>query len=203
MTALNITDFSKYYPLALRTARNDKITMEYQALHASMGLVTEIGELVDNLKRQVFYGTPENVVNFKEEIGDVLWYIALGYFSSEETDLEFPVAGWPLSLNLLSRSNEPRDIVSILGELTKLAAIPAAYIMRLDPDSQEYRDTYFLEDLRRIYVKLVHICELKGFSITECMEANIRKLMKRYPDGFSEFNAVNRDTVKELEHIAA
>jgi len=46
-------------------------------LHASMGIVTEAGELMDALKKHVFYGKTLDEVNVKEEIGDLFWYIAV------------------------------------------------------------------------------------------------------------------------------
>ena len=33
----------------------------------------------------------------------------------------------------------------------------------------------------------------QGFSLDDCMETNIDKLKKRYPDGFSETRSVNRE----------
>lgn len=46
-------------------------------LHASMGLVTEGGELADALKKHIFYGKPLDVINIAEEMGDVMWYMAI------------------------------------------------------------------------------------------------------------------------------
>ena len=46
-------------------------------LHGAMGVVTEAGELMDALKKQVFYGTEPDKVNIKEEIGDLFWYIGI------------------------------------------------------------------------------------------------------------------------------
>ena len=46
--------------------------------HASKGLVTEAGELTDALKRVLIYGKPLDRTNVLEEIGDILWYAALG-----------------------------------------------------------------------------------------------------------------------------
>ena len=45
--------------------------------HAVYGLVTEAGEIMDAWKRYIFYGTPLDIKNIKEELGDVLWYVAL------------------------------------------------------------------------------------------------------------------------------
>lgn len=47
-------------------------------LHAAMGMDTEAGEFMDQLKKHLFYGKPLDEVNLREEIGDLLWYIAIG-----------------------------------------------------------------------------------------------------------------------------
>lgn len=54
-----------------------RLTPEARALHAIMGLTTEVGELTDVWKRRIFYGREIDVVNAREEIGDVLWYLAI------------------------------------------------------------------------------------------------------------------------------
>ena len=46
-------------------------------LHASMGLVTESAEFVDTIKKTLFYGKQLDTTNLKEEIGDILWYVAI------------------------------------------------------------------------------------------------------------------------------
>jgi NTP pyrophosphatase (non-canonical NTP hydrolase) len=55
-------------------------------LHAAMGISTEAGELMDAFKRKIFYGKPLDVVNVKEEIGDLMWYVAI---LLRELDLDF------------------------------------------------------------------------------------------------------------------
>lgn len=46
-------------------------------LHASIGLATESGEILDMIKKHIFYGKPLDLVNASEEIGDTLWYCGL------------------------------------------------------------------------------------------------------------------------------
>jgi NTP pyrophosphatase (non-canonical NTP hydrolase) len=46
-------------------------------IHALVGLSTEVGELTDIWKKYVFYGKPIDVTNAKEEVGDILWYLAI------------------------------------------------------------------------------------------------------------------------------
>lgn len=55
-------------------------------LHAAMGIGTEAGELLDAFKRKIFYGKDLDVVNVKEEIGDLMWYVAI---LLRELDLDF------------------------------------------------------------------------------------------------------------------
>lgn len=48
-----------------------------RALHATMGISTEAGELLDVLKKHIFYGKDVDWVNLEEEMGDLFWYLAV------------------------------------------------------------------------------------------------------------------------------
>ena len=52
-------------------------TRDFRLMHASMGLSGEAGELIDTIKKHIFYNKPLDVKNIKEEAGDILWYIAI------------------------------------------------------------------------------------------------------------------------------
>lgn len=54
-----------------RRLYDDKIL---RLLHATQGMATEAGEMVDALKKYLFYGKPLDEVNLMEELGDSLWY---------------------------------------------------------------------------------------------------------------------------------
>src|SRR5579871_1585927 len=45
--------------------------------HAIAGMVTEVGELQDILKKYYYYDKNINPVHLREEIGDLLWYVGL------------------------------------------------------------------------------------------------------------------------------
>ena len=45
--------------------------------HAVMGIVTEAGELMDTVKKVKIYQAKLDKTNLKEEIGDVMWYLAI------------------------------------------------------------------------------------------------------------------------------
>lgn len=46
-------------------------------IHACFGMQTETAEFTDAVKKSLFYGKPLDIVNLKEELGDLMWYIAL------------------------------------------------------------------------------------------------------------------------------
>jgi NTP pyrophosphatase (non-canonical NTP hydrolase) len=46
-------------------------------LHAAIGLSTESNELLDVFKKHLFYGKEIDMINVKEELGDICWYIAI------------------------------------------------------------------------------------------------------------------------------
>ena len=49
----------------------------WDMLHAAMGLATEAGEFLDVYKKKLFYNKKADFVNLDEEIGDILWYVAI------------------------------------------------------------------------------------------------------------------------------
>ena len=46
-------------------------------LHGSIGVSTEAGELLDAMKKFIFYGRSIDRANVKEELGDILYYASL------------------------------------------------------------------------------------------------------------------------------
>ncbi len=66
--------------LLLRLQKQDR------SIHAIMGLTTEIGELTDNFKKHIFYGAELDLTNIDEELGDILWYLAI---LMDEWDIDF------------------------------------------------------------------------------------------------------------------
>lgn len=46
-------------------------------LHGAMGLCTESGEFLDQLKKHIYYGRDLDATNLEEEVGDMFWYMAI------------------------------------------------------------------------------------------------------------------------------
>jgi len=75
----------KYKDLVLKTESKDfdsiasrlKEKRAIRLLHGTCGLATEAGEILDTVKKHVFYGKEIDTVNMIEEIGDIMWYSSI------------------------------------------------------------------------------------------------------------------------------
>jgi len=70
-------DFGIYQQQAMRTAKPMSTEIE-NLMHAAIGACGEVGELADALKKTWLYGKPLDRDNVAEELGDILWYVAIG-----------------------------------------------------------------------------------------------------------------------------
>lgn len=66
-------NFNEYQKLALRTANKDKDLV----LNAALGLTGESGEVADIIKKYLFQGHELDKEKIIDELGDILWYIAI------------------------------------------------------------------------------------------------------------------------------
>lgn len=74
-------DLKQYIEAAKRTESGsteyDAKRVDIRILHGIMGLVTESGELMDAVKKSIFYEKELDRVNLVEELGDIMWYMAI------------------------------------------------------------------------------------------------------------------------------
>jgi len=76
-------DSNKYLELSNRTCKHISeegvviLPEMYDLLHATLGISGEAGELLDAVKKSFIYNKELDFVNAKEELGDILWYVAL------------------------------------------------------------------------------------------------------------------------------
>lgn len=62
-----------YSSIIERFSSNDIVNLT----HGVIGIETEAGELLDVVKKFLFYGKEIDFINVKEEVGDLLFYVAL------------------------------------------------------------------------------------------------------------------------------
>lgn len=85
-------------------------------LHVAMGLCTEAGEFVDQLKKHIFYGKTLDKVNLIEELGDSSWYeriacdaLEIGYLDMLERNIAKLRARFPEKFS--EERAQTRDLV--------------------------------------------------------------------------------------------
>ena len=67
----------KSEPLELSLTKSKLQNQNYvRGLHHALGIGTKVIELQYSFKRALFYNTALDIINIKEELGDVMWYIA-------------------------------------------------------------------------------------------------------------------------------
>lgn len=114
---MNISD---YQLKAARTCAKIEGHPIMDDLHMVLGMQTEVAEIADVYKKAIAYKKTLDLVNVKEELGDVMWYIA-------------------------------------------------------------------------------NLCNMHGWDLRDILATNIAKLEARYPEKFTEKNALNRNLEHERE----
>jgi NTP pyrophosphatase (non-canonical NTP hydrolase) len=74
---MKVIELNEYQKLAGRTSRPFPTPVQ-DLQHAQLGIASEGGEIADTLKKHIAYNQPLDTENLKEELGDLMWYVALG-----------------------------------------------------------------------------------------------------------------------------
>lgn len=69
--------FDEYIKNVKRTESPNFAVADPRLLHGAIGCCTEAGELLDAVKKCLFYNRVLDHINIEEEIGDLMWYVAL------------------------------------------------------------------------------------------------------------------------------
>lgn len=158
----------------LEASRTCKDLGENNFMHMKMGVMTEIGEIVDIFKKNLAYGKPIDVVNLGEEIADVAWYIV----------------NWDTFNEMLSSVKETAKNESLGDILQSLDWINNYYSVCIDNDYFETNEQLGL---------LKSIADYYNLNFYELLDKNIAKLRTRFPEKFTEEAALNRDLEKERQ----
>lgn len=127
----------------------------------ALGLIGETGEVADIVKKHLWHGKPLDREHFIEELGDVAWYAVA---SALTQDRHVTPMRSPLGVGL---AEDVEDLFRAVAEVVTDAPYEGVV---LD----------YLADLAS------HV----GATLDDVLEANMRKLDKRYPKGFVEGGGV-------------
>lgn len=140
--------------------------------HAICGLGTELVELC----------LSADETNIKEELGDLLWYLAI---LCDEWKLNFVASEF-------ETCDPYRGLSSEVGQLIDLYKRAVFYGQTFEPMLAQ-------QAVSSILSHVASIAFFNGFTVNDVQECNIAKLRRRYPNKFTQYDAVNRDVKNELE----
>lgn len=158
-----------------------------QLIHAQIGMVTELGELGDLLKRELAYGKEFDRINLMEECGDFLWYFML-YCDERAIHTRF-LDETVVECESAPTVTEPDE--SLFRVLTSSAAMLVAR-EHLGISTLDERDMA-KGSLMLIYALLAKY----DFTMAQCLVANDAKLELRTGKKFDAHRILNRDTEAE------
>lgn len=102
-----------------------------------------------------------------------------------------------MNMDLEKREALSNMIFGITGETGEVVDLFKKHLFQgHDLDIQHLK-----EELGDVMFYMVNLCNLIGVQMEDIIEGNHNKLLKRYPDGFSEEASIKREDAKEEENI--
>lgn len=194
-----IESFKQYSEFAKRTLRKKDSKIEND-FHMYSGMLTELGEFLDPLKKYIAYGKEIDFTNLKEELGDHCWYIACKMVMDAEnnqvSERLFDLTDRTILANL---ENSPTKEVpkwnskSWRKEKRRKEKEECLTFLIGISKSLNYDST----DLSYILM----VCKMFKFDFFEILTLNIEKLSKRYKEKFTEKEALSRNLEEERKAL--
>lgn len=180
----------EYVPLAVRTEK--PLQGVDRLVHACMGLVTELGEVTTEIKRMHIYGKPfdaERKANILEEIGDVMWYIAI--LLNEIVPVAQLKDSPPFPDKLPEElSNWPALVLALGADCGQICI--CTDVLGGDGEVEPEVVVAMMKSIAHIIGRLSFIALKCDSTIEQALAANIAKLQVRYPDKYSNELAEGR-----------
>lgn len=177
---------SEYQKEAERTLV--RINSDEDRLHLGMGLIGEMGEIVDYFKKVHFQGHTPSREKLVSELGDLLWYTAT-YCTTCGWNLEEiwnTAAGNPNCDPAFSNSALFELILDIMHALVKFNQRSVRHSN--NPRAHKAPSLHFHTFIRG-FKRLLWAWRVP---VEEAAISNNQKLQKRYPNGFSAEDSMRR-----------
>ena len=153
---------------------------EQRVLHAIIGVLTEVEELLDN-----HIGDEQDFTNMLEEAGDITWYLAI---IGREYQLDYP------QIIVKEKNTEPMKLVlKIIKNTCKLLDMMKKKIYYNKPVDE----FTFKTITNLVMLDISDYMNTYDIDIEKSFDVNIAKLKARYGEKFSSEKAINRDLETE------
>ena len=192
--------FADYIPLATRTCK--LLPFADHINHMGLGIVGEMGEIVDQLKKAYIYGKAIDQVNIVEEVGDVAWYVAgvAQFYPNLHSFIESDELKNSINHEKLA---EAKSKITRTALLNTMSAANLVVDMGILADEAGEPSDEGEEVAKTLCMFLFATAVLLEVDLSQVYEVNIAKLAKRYGDKYSDYAAINRDTDAERAVLEA
>jgi len=170
--------------------------------HALLGLLDEAGELASAFKKVTGYGKELDLVNVKEEIGDGIFFLAR---LIEEVAIPEHKDDFLKHMDNIAVTKIPEEK---LAAMRAFSYVDLAYnlnmpIGRIYTGMQTKDDKMIGQAIEDVMSAYSNLAVIFGFTVEECMLANVAKLQVRYKGKeFSKKDATVRDLKKEKKTLS-
>jgi len=184
-------DLNKFIADAIRTeSQIDVVKVNGRMLFDVLALHIASGQMLDQMKKHIFYGKEYNVDDFA---------VSYQNASSALTDLQtVPVAGTSQQMDEEEIEINPRVFHAIVGIATESTELCEALYSGMLNKGQLDTVNLIEENGDIAWYQAILIDELGG-NWEDVLIKVIAKLKARYPDKFTSEDAINRDLDKERE----
>lgn len=161
--------------------------------HAIFGMAGEIGECIDYIKKVIFHGHKYDSRIFLNELGDFLWYCTLFAICYEEK-YEVNLSYFKKDLIDMSKHNiktENYGRSHLFDMFIDVAGITAS--LKKEEMFTEYIIPSLIEEM---YYIIEALCYINGINLYDLMDINVKKIRKRYPNGFDPSRSINREKLQ-------
>lgn len=178
----------QYQRAAMRTIGTFDSVADRMAFCA-MEIMSESGEVANLSYKHLWQGHPLDHHKLMLEIGDVMW----GTAAMAETigvTLAMPAkSDWTSHNEFADYGHRMTRVVLRLGKWAGLLDdAVCGYLASGTPNDIAQLDPL----VQMIFTQLCSLCDCLGYTPQQVMDANIAKLKKRYPDGFSPKASIAR-----------
>jgi NTP pyrophosphatase (non-canonical NTP hydrolase) len=199
---LAVTTECTYGPVAVRLQEKTHLLRK---LHFAIGLASELEEFQEALEyaEDDKNELAEAEVLVREELGDFFWYLA-GLLNVLDKTLATVIGDaldeafcWPRG----SVKEPGAEFDVILNGLCVFVGRIADRVKKEVFYGKPEEDQVLYEQLMLLTRQLLFICQVTGINPNEVIQTNIDKLATRYPDKFTEGDALDRDKDAEMEAL--
>lgn len=195
-TKIEITTPSQYLANAEKTESvlDQSKEIDVPILIETLALASQLGKVVNLLKKKMFYGTPVTYKQIEEQLETVKGHVDAVFDELAQSGVEPDTR--PVNVHL-------RFLHSVLGHVTEAAELAeVAHTCLIEDQVTEAQMTNIIEELGDSSWYTACALNWSGTSFEEMWTKNINKLAARFPNQkFTQAAANNRDLDKELKEL--